>query len=82
MYRQIYQNFPTQKMPLFLTKLLERITGSFVTSVGPRNYAKYKALDIPEKTESDFEYPDTPSKCLWIQDKKIQPPNIHISRPL
>ncbi|KAL7027284.1 hypothetical protein ACKWTF_005392 [Chironomus riparius] len=41
---------------------------------------KYKALDMPETLQSDFVYPDTPSKCTWVQDKSSQPETPHSVR--
>jgi hypothetical protein len=43
---------------------------------------KYKALDMPETLQSDFVYPDTPSKCTWVQEKSSQPQTPHTVRPL
>ena len=43
---------------------------------------KYKALDMPETLQSDFVYPDTPSKCTWVQDKSSQPNTPHTVRTL
>lgn len=45
-------------------------------------HLKYKALDMPSKLQSDFVYPDLPSKCTWEPDKSKQPPTVHSVRPL
>lgn len=45
-------------------------------------FNKYKALDMPETLQPDFVYPDTPSKCTWVQDKSRQPATVHTVRPL
>lgn len=45
-------------------------------------FIKYRALEMPETLQPDFVYPDTPSKCTWVQDKSKQPPTIHTVRPL
>jgi len=43
---------------------------------------KYKALDMPENLQADFVYPDTPSKCTWVQEKSSQPETPHTIRTL